>query len=448
MKKSILTIALAAMMLVAFTACEQPQMEWPYTGEDAKDVINVTIVDPSALKVYAGEAFKAETYISIERLDDTVDTVIGSVEIATPVPGRNTATVSWGTGNQTGTGKVFVDAYALAGDLAVTFDPEKLADEDGTSLISDLEDVEGAIKSVVAKYSDGKEKTISAGYKVELNTESGEVTVTYSNIKYTTETLSFTTTLTLVKEPEQKKEVTLGEVTDLSIDWIVDEKVVATGTSYEATVGQTVSYKVYGVVADMTGRTPLLLVDGTTYDVISGEIKSTELQADDITNRKPSEEAEATKAFTATIQFLPSSEVGDDGKVDPNFGLDLQKTLTMTVKDTLKADAVKTAVEATNFKYRVDEEGAASKIPAGKETTIVPSDFTATVKTVGGVEVKIQGFDKYGATNWKLTPDAEGTLTGLGNFTFTWKTVNDQYGHFEGVVTGVKVDAEVVAESK
>ena len=182
MKKVFIGV-LAALMLVAFTACEQPQMEWPYTGEDAKDVINVTIVDPSALKVYAGEAFEAETYISIERLDDTVDTVIGTVEIASPVPGRNTATVSWGTGKQTGTGKVFVDAYALTGDLAVTFDPEKLADKEGTSLISDLEDVEGAIKSVVAKYSDGKEKTISAGYKVELNTETGEVTVTYSNAK-------------------------------------------------------------------------------------------------------------------------------------------------------------------------------------------------------------------------------------------------------------------------
>ncbi len=444
MTKKVFIGVLAALMLFAFVACEPQQVEWPYTGEDAKDVINVTLADPSAIKVYAGEAFEAETYINIERLDDTVDQVIGTVTVANPVPGRNTATVSWGEGTQTGTGKLFVDAYSLTGALDVVIDSTKLVDEDEASIVEDADDVKAAITSVTAKYSDGKEKTISAGYEVKLDAKTGEVVVTYSNSKYTTEVLSYTTTVEMKPEAIEKTAVKKSEVTDLAIEWIVNDKVVGTDFEYKATVGDTVSYKIYGLASDMTNRTHLLLAVTTDYVVTSGSIKTTELQAADITGWQENEESEETKAFTATIQFVPNKEAGEDGKVDPNFGSVITKTLTMEVKDTLKKETVDTAVAAANFKYKVNKEGVESKVAVGKETQIVPSDFTTTVKTVGGVEITIQGYDKYGASVWTIKP--ESAASDLGDFTFTWKTTDDAYGHFEGVVTGVKVDAEAVSE--
>ena len=436
--KSILVMVLAALMLFSFTACEQKV--------PAKDVVNVTVKDPSSFTVYAGKAFETETYINIERLDDTVDTVIGTIKVADPEPGRNTATVSWTTGEKEGNGKVFVDAIGLSGALTVTFDEEKITDEDGNALISNLEGVKAAITAVSAKYSDGTDFPISAGYNVKFDVETGAVEVTYNNAKYTTETLTFTTTIPVKETPATKTDVKRGEVTAIEVKWYVDEKEVATGNTYTAKVGDVVSYKVFGLAADMTNRNPLELKTTDNTLAVTGTIKSTALDKTDITENPKTETFTPAEPQTATVQFLPSTQVGDDGKLDPNFESVIKQTITLRVADTLLKTKVDAAVAAANFKYLVDEDGTATKITVGKETTITASDFTTTVETEGGIEVVIQGVNNYGGSTWTVKPESATPAT-IGNFTFKWHTTDSKYGYFEDVVTGVTVGVEAAQET-
>ena len=152
MRKSILIGALCVLMLFAFTACEPQQMNWPYTGTDAKDVVNIELTDPASVKAYAGKSLDVDTYINIERLDDTVDTVIGTITFDSLKPGVNTVNVTWGNPSDNNSGKMFITADELT-SLEVEYDVTKTV-EDGVSTITDADTAKAGIVSVTGYYSD------------------------------------------------------------------------------------------------------------------------------------------------------------------------------------------------------------------------------------------------------------------------------------------------------
>ena len=227
MKKSILIGVLAVLMLFAFTACEQKTPEFPYTGSDAKDVVSVELADPTSVKAYAGKELSVDTYINIERLDDTVDTVIGKVVSDGKLKtGDNTVKVTWGDESEKNTGKLFVKADELV-SLTVEYDATKTVDEDGTSKISDADDAAAGITSVKAYYSDGTEFPISSGYTTKL--EGTTFTVSYSVSAYTSQSLTWSTEVVLAPvTPVPDTKPVEGKL----VAYLVDNKTSAKKTEY------------------------------------------------------------------------------------------------------------------------------------------------------------------------------------------------------------------------
>ena len=203
MKKVFIGV-LAALMLFAFVACEQQMPEFPYTGSDAKDVVSVELADPTSVKAYAGKELSVDTYVNIERLDDTVDTVVGHVASTGKLEtGTNTVTVTWGE-SEKNTGKVFIKADELV-SLTVEYDATLTVDEEGVSKITNATSAEAGIKSVKAYYSDGTEFPISSGYKTSL--DGTTFTVSYSVSAYTSQNLTWSTEVVLAPvtpEPDTK----------------------------------------------------------------------------------------------------------------------------------------------------------------------------------------------------------------------------------------------------
>ena len=165
--KSILVMVLAALMLFSFTACEQKVPEFPYTGDDAKNVERILLSDESSVTFYAGKSVAentVNTYIDIYRLDGSVsrdilaEVVIDGTEVK---PGKNLATATWGdatdTSKQSSFG-VMVNAISLTsvtGELEVA--------ETGV-VVGDNGTISGGITKQVftGTYSDGTTVTLSA----------------------------------------------------------------------------------------------------------------------------------------------------------------------------------------------------------------------------------------------------------------------------------------------
>lgn len=150
MRKTILIGLVAITMLFAFTACEQPQMEWPYTGNDAKNVMGITLVNPSDVALHAGENFKTVyTEINIAYKDGTSDSnVMAEISMSgAAAVGQNKMSVKWG-GDFTETGNVIVDALEAT---SITLAVENTTDLESAPTTGTL--------TVI--YSDGFEKEIT-----------------------------------------------------------------------------------------------------------------------------------------------------------------------------------------------------------------------------------------------------------------------------------------------
>ena len=165
--KSILVMVLAALMLFSFTACEQKVPEFPYTGDDAKNVERILLSDESSVTFYAGKSVAentVNTYIDIYRLDGSVsrdilaEVVIDGTEVK---PGKNLATATWGdatdTSKQSSFG-VMVNAISLTsvtGELEVA--------ETGV-VVGDNGTISGGItkQAFTGTYSDGTTVTLNA----------------------------------------------------------------------------------------------------------------------------------------------------------------------------------------------------------------------------------------------------------------------------------------------
>ena len=166
MKKSILIGVLCAMLLLAFTACEPQSMDWPYMGEDAKDVMGVSLVTPSDVVLHAGEAFdNIYTGVNILYKDGTSDSnIMAEVSMTGEAKvGQNKMTVKWG-GNFDVEGSVIVDALEV------------------TSISLNIENTDNLEKApetgdVIFIYSDGYEVSEDA---VSVKAGTTENTVVYT----------------------------------------------------------------------------------------------------------------------------------------------------------------------------------------------------------------------------------------------------------------------------
>ena len=137
-------------MLFSFTACEQKVPEFPYTGDDAKNVMGITLVHPEDVALHAGESFDTVyTEINIAYKDGTSDSnIMAEVSYSGTVSvGQNKLTVKWG-GDFTESGYVIADAKEAT---SITLEIAKTTDLDSAPTTGD----------VTIVYSDGFEKTVT-----------------------------------------------------------------------------------------------------------------------------------------------------------------------------------------------------------------------------------------------------------------------------------------------
>ena len=368
MTKKVFIGVLAALMLFAFVACEPQQVEWPYTGSDAKDVVNITLSNPSEVSLYAGEAF-ATSYakIDIERLDGTVSPNVDAelTAIADVNPGKVRVNVSWGTDNR---GYVVTDAIEVTSIVLKVEKTENLA----------AAPTEGTVTYV---YSDGHE--VEGDAPVALVAGEAENTVVYKLAKgdrSTAEVVSNPVSYTLAPEAEKPVWITPDQATGIELVWYVNGEKVEDNNGITVTVGDKVAYQVRGTAEGTSGCA--LTTDN--YDV-TGTITSltgADTVATGYTTTKDNITDEDTKAYTIEIQFK-----GVEGS--DNYGERWAISSTLTVADTLTQD---NADDATwYFNPTAGEDGAytASKDLAPGAYTFKTSDFKAQATTENGVRVEL-----------------------------------------------------------
>ena len=406
--KKIFVVAIAAMMLFAFTACQQmiPKVIDSVTYLDGPtELVSGTVLNPAAYTLLVNYADGSSAEINgagaikanataLEAGAKTVDITYGGVE-----------------------GQSFV-VNVYDGELEVTV-PEGVSVTQAVKDGSDwqkIDAIEGLEVAIVYGPNGSKVVLESSQYSLGANTkktstditEDDTVVVTVSNTSglggTTAKTETFTAQLlawvdtTPVPEPEPGK----GDITALRVKWTINGEDAGTENALTASVGQTVAYTIVGVAGDKE-------VALTTSDYrITGTIPSVALQSSDITKEGEKE------AYTATVEFISTD--GDDNWV---AGSVAPITITLTVKDAL----LPTAVSNPTFTY-------AETVYDGSDVTLVAANFSATVKTAGGIDVKLVGTgikDKATYTDAEIT--AGTPITGK----ISWVTSDDTYGHYEGI---------------
>ncbi len=443
MKKSILTIALAAMMLVAFTACEQ-QMP-VYKSADYIEINQVS-------DFIKGQDFDANWFsVTINFTDGSTKTVAGSGVVTE---------ADWSKYSVTATVKT-VNGDMTQSFTATALDPESIVIDAATNPVTQVY-VE-ATKNANVKVNVKGATLVAGNAEWVLGAEElAKVTVddviltpaermaagAYTKnlvAKYNGEAIDTASTVVVnvVADPknpadpsyeEPAQPLTKDDVQSLGVEWVItgDEESKSTSKSFTATVGDTVTYTIYGLSA--TGEK--IELEDDDYEVISGSIPSTELAQDDITGYvdPDDEEAVAVKPFEATIKFVP-----DTDKTTPNYGLDATINLTLTVNDALTQTTID-AVTASDFMYKpTEKEGVwtATEVPADKALTVKASDFIAIVETEGGKEVKLQGTELYRGEG---SFDKEEVTAGSTlNVSFKWATADDTYGAYTGVAENASI---------
>ena len=188
--KSIFVVALAALMLVAFTACNQT----PTWGDN--EVANVTVV--SADKFYAGSTEKTgNAVVTVERVGGkTTENVAAKIEITgnSIVPGTNAAKVSYGEeGTKASTWMTTVEALSVT-ELEIKY-------TEPTGPIGSKEEL--AVDAVYGIYSDGtKTGNIIASVSSDFNEDKTAIVFTLSSTyNYSSETVSASVDVEFKEDP-------------------------------------------------------------------------------------------------------------------------------------------------------------------------------------------------------------------------------------------------------
>ena len=242
MKKTILTIMVAAMMLVAFTACEQQPNVWNPVG---KTVEYVTIQSGDT-EYLVGQPFDASRYtLAITYKDGTTGTENGNGILSVEDNAEDTAgskSVDVTIGNYTGTlnvtyydiDKLTIEGAATTSVVQGTTDPDKI-------------DLTGA--TVTAYYANsGKTMELAENeYKVmsvvakEVGADKGTVFVTYTGT--TLEESKYATFTVDVTEPGEV--ISAADVTAIKSVTFVGDPIFA-GSSAASAATSTSNWKVVG----------------------------------------------------------------------------------------------------------------------------------------------------------------------------------------------------------
>lgn len=446
MKKSILIGVLCALMLFAFTSCEQSMPSY-------EQIQYVTVAQKTAY--IEGQPLSADNFeVVVHYLDGTTDVYPGA--------GR----VSFGSAEEAGAG---VKATGTIAEKSDTIDVLYVAPTGLTAVLSAAEQdcvyteegrpatspsdsikvvVESATltadgisweltKDQIAESLNAADVRLAAGEKTAVGTYTKTTTVSYGSYDF-----QATVDVTVVENPDDPKNpdyvapdtaraLNKGEVTKLGVVWAdVDDSDFADGTydiddvdtvaANTITVGDKVVFTLVGLADDMTNRYPYILKAEDYQTVGEATIDDQATDKDDITDRVVGEE-DPIPALTATYQFKP-----DTGKDTPNYGLRASIKLTVTVEDALTS----TAVTNPTFVYQgKDVEGVwtATQLEAGKSATLYASDFTAKVKTVGEEEVTLVATTIYGADKYQISAE-EATAGASFTVNLQWSYAETELG--------------------
>ena len=201
MKKSISAILIAALMLFAFTACEQQMPNIPLDGDN--DIAKVTVVDTPVF--YAGSTQNTGTAtINIERVGGKTTTDVSAILEVTLgntgriLPGTNQATVSFGSISTSGYEyeyPVTVDALSIE-SLQVTVDEDTLTD------VSEVTDV--TVESIYGVYSDGtRTASLQVGSQVSraFSADGNSIIYTLPGGTYSNDDVTFSVAVERAVEP-------------------------------------------------------------------------------------------------------------------------------------------------------------------------------------------------------------------------------------------------------
>ena len=383
-KKSIFVVALAALMLIAFTACEQQVPNIPLEGDN--DIANVIVNE--APTFYAGTTVNTGYgTITVERVGGKTTSNITALftisleEDALIAPGTNPVEIAFGT-NSASKWTTTIESVSLE-SIAIASETYK----EGTE-VSNASDVK--LSSVVGTYTDGKTIDLlpngvyATGVSKSLDVENSAIVVTAKAGVYSVDEVKGTLDVT-VKEAEEPV------ITDVKVTYGDEDTEVIVGQTFKSELVKVVA--TYGSGEDAEEVT---LTEGQyTLNIASHTFTAADQTANNNQGLK----------LTAVVVNPPkdSTKTSDDCYIKPVD--DYIKSFTVTVaKDQSAQGETKPyytvapgssiSTQLSKFVFTADSMAVANEVPEGKKNinasssievnpayNVVPEGYTGTFVT-------------------------------------------------------------------
>ena len=433
MKKTILVGVLAAMMLFAFTACEQSMP----TYKNA-DYLTVSQIAP----FIEGQEFDAANFeVTVHYTDGSTSTVTGNGIVTlsgTLSTTNNKVTAKVGTLTADYTATVISKDECEITDVVFNKTTASVElDEDATATVGITSQLNG-IKSVTYTYGEVSyvdENPVAADFDLtgsisaedQKTVGEKEVVVTVSDAA-TDEVVAEVTVTVTVKDPNDDgtvDPVAKDDVDALKVTWTitgVDNKTrTVEGPNVTVYAGEKLAYAITGTSTDqLEDQEDCTLVAQSDYtishDTLTSALSTAQTSGFTAAQITKTTGENQVQPFTATVTFksnygAPNYEAGSVAPV----------TLTVTVMDNLLNSAV-----TGTWIYDPNADGTADAIPATSAITINPAAIRLTVNSVGGNPVVLCA-DKI---KDKATFSVE-DLNAATNLVldFTWKVADGSYSN-------------------
>lgn len=451
MKKVFIGV-LAALMLFAFTACEQSMPSY-------KQVEYVTL--DQTQEFIKGQPLSAEAFsVTVHYLDGSQDVFPGVGRVTFVDSTETTAKVvtdaavgvyakATVAGESDIIGIEVVEPSAFTATVTATAvkrnytgasaDVAKPAETTATLTISNVVITGGETASwtvasdKVSSMITSSSVTIESEEQVSLEPVTKEVTLTLkdSEITYeTTVTVEIEADITNPNDPKYEASVTpdnidKSEVTKLGVVWVanvtdadfkptgdngatpakydLDDVVTGTTVSTEVKVGTTVGYTIVGLADDMTNKLPVVLEATTDYKPVgTSTIPTQATTGANVTGVKYNGSETETAPLAAEFSFVPENAAGE-----PNYSLRTSIKLSVTVTDALKSSA-----SSATFHYKgvKGSEGTwtdgtidIKDYPNG--ITLQAANFNSELERESGLFVNINAKSIYGDSQITYTKE-------------------------------------------
>lgn len=362
MKKSILTIALAVMMLFAFVACEPSSMTIKQENETPSVAVMATLADPD---YYAGstELASGKTIVkaTVTKEDGSTVSVMGTLTLDKVVAGENVATFAYGPTKSQTTVNAIVNGVGVT---AIKLDTSKAVTEFTKTTIASATAGEDVVATLV--FADGYERTAASG-EVDYafnGTASGkeDSTAVVATLKETT--------LTEDKDLKAEYEITVTDYEPaapvVTVEWAIQVK-GADGTYAD---GEDVSIKYNQSKSDIVSQ--IRVLETTTTD---GEETTAVLK----------------EGTDYVIQGIPSGKLTANGTytVVPLVDLDGEQEITFTTQS-----GVYTVVDSIDWNsLKVEWAETPANLKVGG--TLDGDDVKVTLTKLSGTAVSSSGAGAY-----------------------------------------------------